>query len=273
MVIDGFRRTRTYRFFWCRHCNQTVRISSSFDPYNFICPLCYTLLCQELHISRPPQPNEPTSAAQLLDTMVQMLDTPTIRYNRPQATLHALLPRPISPQESALSLGQNQEPLDHIPEDPTVSEDTLQPRFMTADLLGSEPVCPVCKEDFIVGEEIKALPCNHFYHSGCIEPWLQTHNTCPICRFQLPVRPSVPSDNSHNTSGFRAVPDHEEYNFRFEDVWSLNWPSWDDLLSLWPFRSHFLLNWSYPLHRRFDSVNRASSSGSALSWWRFLAIL
>ncbi|KAJ8426805.1 hypothetical protein Cgig2_000950 [Carnegiea gigantea] len=254
VVIDGFRRTRTYRLFWCRQCNQTVRISSSFDPYNFICPLCYNLLCQEFHISRPPQRNEPTSAAQLLDTMVQMLDTPTIRYNRPQATLHALLPWPISPQENALSWGQNQEPLDHIPEDPTVSEDTLQPRFMTADLLGSEPVCPVCKEDFIVGEEIKALPCNHFYHSGCIEPWLQTHNTCPICRFQLPVRPSVPSDNSHNTSGFRAVPDHEEYNFQFEDVWSLNWPSWDELLSLWPFRSHFLLNCTILVALPGDSI-------------------
>ncbi|KAJ0522090.1 putative transcription factor C2H2 family [Helianthus annuus] len=53
--------------------------------------------------------------------------------------------------------------------------------------LNSESHCPVCQDKFELGSEARQMPCNHIYHSGCIEPWLVQHNSCPVCRVELPA--------------------------------------------------------------------------------------
>ena len=43
--------------------------------------------------------------------------------------------------------------------------------------------CSVCLGAFLVGETVRLLPvCLHLYHVECIDPWLDAHSTCPICR-------------------------------------------------------------------------------------------
>ncbi|XP_074651445.1 E3 ubiquitin-protein ligase RNF115-like isoform X2 [Tubulanus polymorphus] len=45
--------------------------------------------------------------------------------------------------------------------------------------------CTVCMEDFKLGENVRKLPCDHYYHTDCIVPWLERHGSCPICRKDL----------------------------------------------------------------------------------------
>ena len=49
------------------------------------------------------------------------------------------------------------------------------------------PSCTVCQEEFALGNKGMLLPCGHIFHKDCLTPWLTSHNTCPVCRFELPV--------------------------------------------------------------------------------------
>ncbi|XP_062230099.1 RING-H2 finger protein ATL54-like [Phragmites australis] len=43
--------------------------------------------------------------------------------------------------------------------------------------------CSVCLGAFKIGETVRLLPvCLHLYHVECIDPWLDAHSTCPLCR-------------------------------------------------------------------------------------------
>ncbi|KQK18072.1 E3 ubiquitin-protein ligase ATL9 [Brachypodium distachyon] len=43
--------------------------------------------------------------------------------------------------------------------------------------------CSVCLGAFQVGETVRLLPaCLHLHHVECIDPWLDAHSTCPLCR-------------------------------------------------------------------------------------------
>ncbi|KAF8090192.1 hypothetical protein N665_0483s0030 [Sinapis alba] len=47
--------------------------------------------------------------------------------------------------------------------------------------------CAICKDEIVVEEKVKRLPCKHYYHKECIVPWLGIRNTCPVCRYELPT--------------------------------------------------------------------------------------
>jgi hypothetical protein len=49
------------------------------------------------------------------------------------------------------------------------------------------PECAVCTETLQPGACIMELPqCRHTFHETCALTWLQSHNTCPYCRHELP---------------------------------------------------------------------------------------
>lgn len=61
--------------------------------------------------------------------------------------------------------------------------------------------CSVCWEDFVLGENVRKLPCAHVYHENCICPWLELHGTCPICRQNLTPQQDGQQQQDRNNQG------------------------------------------------------------------------
>ncbi|XP_073021373.1 E3 ubiquitin-protein ligase AIP2-like [Primulina eburnea] len=51
--------------------------------------------------------------------------------------------------------------------------------------LGKDAACSICQENLVVEDQMQELPCKHMFHPPCLKPWLDEHNSCPICRLEL----------------------------------------------------------------------------------------
>ena len=66
--------------------------------------------------------------------------------------------------------------------------------------------CAVCLNEFRDDEALRLIPkCNHVFHSRCVDVWLSSHSTCPVCRDNLIPRP----DNMFNAAVQIPDPDVE----------------------------------------------------------------
>lgn len=50
--------------------------------------------------------------------------------------------------------------------------------------------CVICFTDFENGDKTIVLPCIHLFHYDCIVEWFGSHNTCPVCKYEI-------TENSH----------------------------------------------------------------------------
>ena len=59
---------------------------------------------------------------------------------------------------------------------------------IAAKVLGEKGGCIICTDKFDVGDTVMRLPsCSHCFHEKCALTWLTKHNTCPMCRRELPT--------------------------------------------------------------------------------------
>ena len=59
---------------------------------------------------------------------------------------------------------------------------------MTEGLFGTdleEATCAICLGDYTLDETIRFLPCQHHFHQECVDQWLLTDKSCPLCKHDI----------------------------------------------------------------------------------------
>lgn len=74
---------------------------------------------------------------------------------------------------------------------------------------GDEVECTVCLSELEDGEEARFLPrCGHGFHAECVDMWLASHVTCPLCRLTV----AKPDDTMMPPRAFLSPVPHESAN-------------------------------------------------------------
>ncbi|KAK9047035.1 hypothetical protein V6N11_052899 [Hibiscus sabdariffa] len=68
--------------------------------------------------------------------------------------------------------------------------------------------CAICLNEFQDDETLRLIPkCDHVFHPHCIDVWLSSHSTCPVCRANLVLKPgetvtstTIPVSDAENRS-------------------------------------------------------------------------
>ncbi|KAA8520303.1 hypothetical protein F0562_014559 [Nyssa sinensis] len=211
--------------YWCHECDMSVSLlfpttTSSSSPTTLLCPYCHSDFLEEMD-SPLLHPNSNSNST--LSSLTSFLDppfpilspsqtltttTPTTdvdvaddaTFQFPSATAsddNYLLDNPYL--QRLIQHLTNSDSDDSSPSATTTTRchspaskaavQAIPTIKITASLLELDPIilCAVCKDQFVIDVEVKQLPCKHMYHSDCILPWFLQHNSCPVCRFQLPT--------------------------------------------------------------------------------------
>lgn len=66
--------------------------------------------------------------------------------------------------------------------------------------------CAVCIEGYKANDVVRILPCRHVFHKHCVDPWLQDHRTCPMCKMNILKALGIPLNAD---CGDEIPPDYE----------------------------------------------------------------
>ncbi|KAL2936031.1 RING-H2 finger protein ATL47 [Bienertia sinuspersici] len=98
------------------------------------------------------------------------------------------------------------------------------PVFYYKDIMGlKEPFdCAVCLCEFSDQDKLRLLPlCSHAFHISCIDTWLLSNSTCPLCRGSLLGSELENQENSFNNTHNVVKPSIMEENSSERRVFSV----------------------------------------------------
>lgn len=83
----------------------------------------------------------------------------------------------------------------------TINQNTELSVYFKEDQDDNEDICAICQEVIENNSIIRKIKtCNHFFHSTCLDTWLEDHATCPSCRQDITVNPNNENNSSSSSN-------------------------------------------------------------------------
>lgn len=199
-----------HQTFWCHECDMSVSLVPCSAQETLLCPHCFSDLLELMDSSS-------SSSSSFSDHQHNSQDNFLLNSPFLHRLIHHLSTHPIN-HDDRLPSPTAAVPPSSLPAS-KASVDAIPTLKITSSMLDLDPLllCAVCKDPFLHSVDAKQLPCNHLYHPHCILPWLSSHSSCPLCRFQLPTdthQPHLRHQNQNTPLPFDD--DDDQYDWFME---------------------------------------------------------
>ncbi|KAG0290747.1 hypothetical protein BGZ98_003301 [Dissophora globulifera] len=130
-----------------------------------------------------PMHREPSNSAQNRDSVMIVVEpaVDTIGVSPTHSALPTIHIAQASDDERpghALELG----PLEQLDEPEQLKQLSPEERKLAGRISTS---CSICLCDYEDLEELRHLPCDHYFHKECVDEWLKLKRTCPLCTYDI----------------------------------------------------------------------------------------
>lgn len=113
--------------------------------------------------------------------------------------------------------------LQQLPSTTTTTTTVLIDSFTTPPVVCSDlELCSICLDEYEAGDKLRVLPCNHAFHSRCIGKWLTERSAvCPLCKEDLYVEEEVEEEEDNEGNEVAVQPaDSPRLSNEDESFWS-----------------------------------------------------
>jgi len=54
-----------------------------------------------------------------------------------------------------------------------------------SELQEDQKQCSICLDEFCDHDRVRRLPCLHYFHEDCVDRWLRSNASCPVCKHHI----------------------------------------------------------------------------------------